>query len=100
MKNKTKTEGLSSYKVIIRIIKDSGNILHWLILATVLSICSAYLAMKAPEILGSLTNQIYDLIDVGISLDNRLFIKRIIILIAVYIISAILGAMTTAVMNY
>ena len=100
MKNKTKTEGLSSSKVIIRIIKDSGNILHWLILATVLSICSAYLAMKAPEILGSLTNQIYDLIDVGISLDNRLFIKRIIILIAVYIISAILGAMTTAVMNY
>ena len=100
MKNKTKTEGLSSSKVIIRIIKDSKSILHWLILATVLSICSAYLAMKAPEILGSLTNQIYDLIDVGISLDNRLFIKRIIILIAVYIISAILGAMTTAVMNY
>ena len=100
MKNKTKKEGLSSSKVILRIIKDSKSILHWLILATVLSICSAYLSMKAPEILGSLTNQIYDLIDVGIFLDNTLFIKRIVILIAVYIISAILGAMTTAVMNY
>ena len=58
MKNKSKTKGLSAAKVIFRIMKDSLVIIHWLLLATVLSIGSAYLAMTAPEILGNLTNQI------------------------------------------
>jgi ATP-binding cassette subfamily B protein len=100
MKNKTKREGLSSAKVILRIIKDSRVILHWLLLATCLSIGSAYLAMTAPELLGNLTNQIYGLIDGGIALDASLFNRRIIILAVVYLISALLGALTKAVMNY
>ena len=54
MKNNAKTEGLSSLGVIMRIMKDSLGIIHWLLLATVLSIASAYLAMTAPEILGNL----------------------------------------------
>ena len=56
MKNKEKTKGLSSVEVILRIMRDSLGIIHWLTLATVLSIGSAYLAMTAPEILGNLTN--------------------------------------------
>ncbi len=100
MKNKKLKAGLSSAKVILRIIKDSRVILHWLLLATFLSIGSAYLAMTAPEILGNLTNQIYGLIDGGISLDVSLFNKRIIILAVVYLVSALLGALTKAVMNY
>ena len=51
MKNKTEAKGLSSARVITRIVKDSFGIIHWLLLATALSIVSAYLAMKAPEIL-------------------------------------------------
>lgn len=100
MKNKTEAKGLSSARVIARIVKDSFGIIHWLLLATALSIVSAYLAMKAPEILGDLTDQIYDLLDEGIALDNSLFKHRIVILAAVYLLSALLGALTKAVMNY
>ncbi len=91
---------MSSARVIFRIMKDSFGILHWLLLATVLSIASAYLAMTAPEILGSLTNQIYDLIDSGIAIDTALLGRRALILAAVYILSAALGALTGFVMNY
>ena len=100
MKNNKKSNGLSSAKVILRIMKDSLGIIHWLSLATVLSICSAYLAMTAPEILGNLTNQIYDFLDIGTPVDNSLFNNRIITLAIVYLLSALLGALTKAVMNY
>ena len=99
-KNNTKQIGLSSVKVIMRIMKDSLGIIHWLLLATVLSIASAYLAMIAPEILGNLTNQIYDLLDLGASIDTSVFNNRIITLAIVYLLSALLGALTKAVMNY
>lgn len=100
MKDKSKTQRLSSVRVIMRIIKDSTSIFHWLLLATVLSIGSAYLAMIAPEILGNLTNQIYNYFDMDVPLDMKLFNNRVIILAAVYILSAVLGALTKAVMNY
>lgn len=100
MKRNTKTKGLSAAKVILRIMKDSLGILHWLALATVLSIGSAYLAMTAPEILGNLTNQIYDFLDLGISVDTALFLNRVITLAVVYLLSALLSALTKAVMNY
>ena len=98
--NNLKSKELSSAKVIRRIAKDSRGILHWLLLATVLSIVSAYLAMTAPDILGSLTNQIYDLLDIGVAIDISLFNRRIITLIVIYLMSALLGALTKAVMNY
>ena len=100
MKKNKKNNGLSSAKVILRIMKDSLGIIHWLSLATVLSIGSAYLAMTAPEILGNLTNQIYDLLDIGTPIDTSLFNNRIITLAVVYLLSALLGALTKAVMNY
>ena len=100
MKKNNKAKGLSSAKVILRIMKDSLGIIHWLLLATVLSIGSAYLAMTAPEILGNLTSQIYDLLDIGVALDTALFNRRIITLTVVYLLSALLGGLTKAVMNY
>lgn len=100
MKKKQKDKKLSTGGVVLRIMKDSLGILHWLLLATVLSIGSAYLAMSAPEILGDLTNQIYDLADKGITIDMPLFYRRIIVLAVVYLLSAGLGALTKAVMNY
>ncbi len=86
--------------VILRIMKDSLGIAHWLALATLLSIASAFLAMKAPEILGDLTNRIYALLDQGVAIDRTLFNQNTIALGAVYLLSALLGAATTAVMNY
>ncbi len=100
MKNKSKSQKLSSVRVILRIMKDSLGIVHWLLLATALSIGSAYLAMIAPKILGNLTDQIYNFIDMDISIDTSLFNNRIITLAAVYILCAVLGALTKAVMNY
>lgn len=100
MKKNNKAKGLSSAKVILRIMKDSLGIIHWLFLATVLSIGSAFLAMTAPEILGNLTSQIYDLLDIGIALDTALFNRRILTLAVVYLLSALLGGLTKAVMNY
>ena len=70
MKRKTKENKLSTGAVVGRILKDSLGILHWLLLATALSIGSAFLAMNAPEILGDLTNQIYDLASEGIAMQE------------------------------
>ncbi len=100
MKNNSKVKGLSSGRVIGRIMKDSLGIAHWLLLATLLSIGSAYLAMTAPEILGDLTNQIYDLLDEGVAIDTLLFNNRTLTLAIVYLLSALFGALTKAVMNY
>jgi len=100
MKNKESQNGLSSGRVLLRIMKDSLSITHWLALATVLSIGSAFLAMKAPEILGDLTNRIYSVIEGGGAIELTSFGKDVIILALVYIISALLGVLTTAVMNY
>ncbi len=99
MKN-NKEKKISSARVVLRIMKDSLGIGHWLLLATVLSVGSAYLAMIAPDILGNLTNQIYNLTDANIAIDTALFNKRIIMLAVVYLVSAALGALTKAVMNY
>lgn len=100
MRSHKQKPSMSTLRVFRRILKDSLSILHWLLLATVLSIGSAYLAMTAPEILGGLTNQIYDLTDKGLSIDALLFQNRIVTLTVVYLLSALLGALTKAVMNY
>jgi ATP-binding cassette subfamily B protein len=94
MKNK------NTISTIKRILGDSLPIAHWLILATMLSIGSAYLAMSAPEVLGNLTNSIYNFLNDGVPIDKIAFNGGVIKLIALYLISAILGALTTAVMNY
>lgn len=91
---------LSSFEVILRILKDTRGILHWLLLATVLSIASAYLAMAAPEILGNLTNVIYDHLNLGVDIEMTSFVKQVITLSIIYVLSMILSALTKAVMNY
>ena len=96
---KTKTP-LSTARVLGRIIKDSFAIAHWLLLATLFSIFSALLAMKAPDLLGDLTNDIYLTVNIGSALDMNAFGKDVIVLVMVYLASALLGALTTAIMNY
>ncbi len=94
MKNK------SSFKVLGRIVKDSLPIAHFLALATALSIGSAYTAMKAPEILGELTNSIYNLLNDGTAIDSSAFMNGILLLAVVYLLSTLFSALTTAIMNY
>ena len=96
---KTKTP-LSTARVLGRIIKDSFAIAHWLLLATLFSIFSALLAMKAPDLLGDLTNDIYLTVNIGSALDMNAFGKDVIVLVMVYLASALLGALTTTIMNY
>lgn len=90
----------NSISVIFRIVKDSLPIAHWLTLATLLSIGSAYMSMSAPEILGTLTNSIYAFLNDGILIDHGVFTRDIVKLSVVYILSAVFGALTTAIMNY
>ncbi len=87
-------------RVLLRIVKDSLPIAHFLALATALSIGSAYMAMKAPEILGELTNSIYNFLNEGVPIDNSAFLNGIVLLIGVYLLSTLFGALTTALMNY
>lgn len=89
-----------SNSVILRIVKDAGPIAHWLIFATVFSVFSALLSMTAPELIGALTNRIYDLTVSGIEIEKQPFIKDIIILIVVYLLSAVFGILTTVIMDY
>ena len=96
---KTKSP-LSTFGVLRRIVRDSRSIAPWLLLATLFSILSAILAMKAPEILGNLTNEIYAAVNGGTQLKMSFIEKEVIILAAVYLISALLSALTTAIMNY
>ena len=90
----------NSISVIFRIIKDSLPIAHWLTLATLLSIGSAYMSMSAPEILGTLTNSIYAFLNDGVLIDRGIFTRDIVKLAIVYVLSAAFGALTTAIMNY
>ena len=90
----------NSISVIFRIIKDSLPIAHWLTLATLLSIGSAYMSMSAPEILGTLTNSIYAFLNDGVLIDRGIFTRDIVKLAIVYLLSAAFGALTTAIMNY
>lgn len=89
-----------SNSVILRIVKDAGPIAHWLIFATVFSVFSALLSMTAPELIGALTNRIYELTVNGIEIEKQPFIKDIIILIVVYLLSAVFGILTTVIMDY
>ena len=89
-----------SNSVLLRIVKDAGPIAHWLIFATVFSIFSALLSMTAPELIGTLTNRIYDLTVNGIEIEAPAFIKDIIMLSIVYLLAAVFGILTTVIMNY
>ncbi len=100
-KNKEKPKNYKgSFKILLRIFKDCSAIGGWLLLATALSVGSAYTAMSAPEILGDLTDSIYTLLNDGVAIDNAWFGSRVITLAVMYLVSAAFGALTTAIMNY
>ena len=101
-KNKKKGElGFrESMRVIGRIVKDTRPIAWWLFLAVIISLVSVWLSMVAPELLGTLTDRIYDRLTLGTEIDGGAFLREIIALGIVYVGAAVLGALTTLIMNY
>ncbi len=99
--NKKKTRSLASpLAVILRIVADMRPIAHWLLIAVLVSISSVLLSMMAPELLGELTDLIYDRVNDGTAIERDSFFMRCAILAAVYLLSSLLSAVTTYVMNY
>lgn len=96
---KKREEFASSLKVIGRIIKDTGPILPSLILAAVISLLSIILSMLAPELIGKLTDGIYDYVTLGTPMDLSRTARISILLIVSYLVSGVLGIITMIIMN-
>ncbi len=99
-KQNKKRDYRSASKVVIRLVKDMRGISGWLITALSISLLSVILAMVAPNLLGSLTDRVYNLINKGIQIDKFAFGKEVALLILVYVVSAIASLLTELIMNY
>ena len=99
-KQSKKRDYRSASKVVIRLVKDMRGISGWLITALSISLLSVILAMVAPNLLGSLTDRVYNLINKGIQIDKFAFGKEVALLILVYVVSAIASLLTELIMNY
>lgn len=96
---KKREEFTSSLKVIGRIIKDTRPILPSLVLAAVISLLSIILSMLAPELIGTLTDGIYDFVTLGAPMDASRTVNISILLVVSYLASGILGMITMIIMN-
>ena len=97
MTDKTKR---GAWRVILRVIKDTKPIALWLLLAVLISLAAVGLSVVAPELLGSLTDTVYERIESGTAIDVADFTKTVIILAAAYFGSALLSMLDTMIMNY
>lgn len=99
-KTKQKHDYLGAIKVIFRLIKDMKPIAWWLILAMIVTLLSVGLSMVTPDLLGKLTDGVYNLINEGIPLDKEVFARQIIFLTLAYVGAAGLSLTTNKIMNY
>ncbi len=99
-KKKQKTDYRGALKVIVRLIKDMKPIAWWLITAMVVTLLSVLLSMASPNLLGRLTDRVYNLVNEGIPLDWNAFFQEVGLLAVVYVGVAIMGLLTTYIMNY
>ena len=97
---KQKTDYRGALKVIVRLIKDMKPIAWWLITAMVVTLLSVLLSMASPNLLGRLTDRVYNLVNEGIPLDWSAFFQEVGLLAVVYVGVAIMGLLTTYIMNY
>ena len=95
-----KNERKSTVGVILRIVKDTKPIAHWLLLATLITLLSVGLSMLTPELLGRLTDVIFERVEHGEKIDINSFITTALILAAAYLGSSLLSALTAFIMNY
>ena len=99
-KKKQKTDYRGALKVIVRLIKDMKPIAWWLITAMVVTLLSVLLSMASPNLLGRLTDRVYNLVNEGIPLDWNAFFQEVGLLAVVYVGVAVMGLLTTYIMNY
>ena len=86
-------------KTLLRILSDTKPIAPALIITALVSLVSVALAMIAPEIVGDLTNKLYDYFSSGTPIDMSVFLRTCAHLAAVYLASAVLSILTMAIMN-
>lgn len=96
MKKETLTDAL---KVIGRIVRDTRLIMPSLIFAAAVSLVSIILSMLAPELIGILTDGIYDYVTDGVVMDSDRQLRVAVLLIASYLVSDILSVVTMIIMN-
>ena len=96
MKKETLTDAL---KVIGRIVRDTRPIMPSLIFAAAVSLVSIVLSMLAPELIGILTDGIYDYVTDGVVMDSDRQLRVAVLLIASYLVSDILSVVTMIIMN-
>ena len=96
MKKETLTDAL---KVIGRIVRDTRPIMPSLILAAAVSLVSIILSMLSPELIGILTDGIYDYVTDGVVMDSDRQLRVAVLLIASYLVSDILSMVTMIIMN-
>lgn len=100
MKNKKNMEDLNAAaRVIGRIIKDTRPIMRPLLLAAFISLFSILLSMLAPELIGTLTDGIYDYVTLGTPMDKGRFARLAVYLVISYLASGILSIITMIIMN-
>lgn len=102
MKDKNKKKGKDprgSFRVIFRIIKDTRPIMPSLIFAAVISLASIVLSMLAPELIGGITDAIYDYLVLGVPIDDHRLLESSVWLLISYLLSGALGIVTMILMN-
>lgn len=82
-----------------RIIRDTKPIAPWLIFSALISLISVAMTLIAPELMGKLTNRIYDFWSGGTEIVKSDFIKGCIILASVYLLSAVCSTSQMLIMN-
>lgn len=90
---------MKSGKVLLRIIKDTKKIAGFLVLAAVIELIAVLLGMISPNIIGDLTQNLYDFTLGKASLDMNAFAKTCGILCLVYILSSLCEMTRAFVMN-
>ncbi len=95
-----KKEQAGALSVILRIVKDTRPIALWLLFAVIISLISVVLSTVAPDLLGSLTDRIYNAVNDSVPIDRAAFITETVALLLTYIISATLALLTTYIMNW
>ena len=98
--NTKKPQSAGTFKICGKLLKDMKPISGMIIISMVLSLLSIAFSMAGPNLLGSITDRVYNLVNEKIPIDRVAFSKEIILLLAVYLCSAGLGALTNFVMNY
>ena len=93
MNNKTKTNNYSAVKTLKRLTKDIKPILWAIILAGVVCVGSVVLSVMAPEIVGIITDVIYDYGANAVPIDMENLLRLALILLGTYGGAALLSAL-------